>query len=96
MRIAAGDEGKTTCVMRYGSNKFLVMPFGLANAPTTLCNLMNDVLYEFLNHFVVVYMDDIVIYSDMFAKHVVHLRQVFSRLREYKLYVKKKKCEFCH
>ena len=64
VRIAAGDESKTTCVTRYGSFEFLVMPFGLTNAPATFCNLMNDVLYDYLDKFVVVYLDDIVIYSE--------------------------------
>ncbi|KAL5775969.1 hypothetical protein ACOSP7_013526 [Xanthoceras sorbifolium] len=95
VRVAEGDEAKTACVTRYGSFEFLVMPFGLTNAPATFCNLMNDVLYEFLDKFVVVYLDDIVIYSNSLAEHVVHLRQVFSKLREHKLYVKKEKCEFC-
>ena len=63
MRIANRDESKITCVTRYGSYEFLVMPFGLTNAPTTFWNLMNDVLYEFLDDFVVVYLDDIVVYS---------------------------------
>ena len=80
---------------RYGSFEFLVMPFGLTNAPAIFCNLMNDVWYEFLDRFVVVYLDDIVVYSACFFEHIVHLKQVFSKLREYKLYVKKEKCEFC-
>lgn len=95
VRIAEGDEAKTACVTRYGSYEFLVMPFGLTNAPATFCNLMNDVLYEFLDRFVVVYLDDIVIYSESLDDHLDHLRQVFSRLREHQLYVKKEKCEFC-
>ena len=49
VRIAKGDEPKTTCVSRYGSYEFLVMPFGLTNASATFCNLMNDVFYEFLD-----------------------------------------------
>ena len=63
VRIAAGDEEKTTCVTRYGSYEFLVMPFGLTNAPATFCNLMNDVLFDYMDAFVVVYLDDIVVYS---------------------------------
>ena len=70
------------------------MPFGLTNAPATFCNLMNDVLYEFLDHFVVVYLDDIVIYSENLNEHEKHLTMVFQRLREHQLYVKKEKCEF--
>ncbi|KAK4394406.1 RNA-directed DNA polymerase [Sesamum angolense] len=60
VRVARGDEPKTTCVTRYGSFEFLVMPFGLTNAPATFCNMMNDVLYEYLDRFLVVYLDDIV------------------------------------
>ena len=63
VRITEGDEAKTTCVTRYGSYEFLVMSFGLTNAPTTFCNLMNDVLFDYLDAFVVVYLDDIVVYS---------------------------------
>jgi hypothetical protein len=94
VRVADGDEHKTTCVTRYGSYEFLVMPFGLTNAPATFCNLMNDVLYDFLDNFVVVYLDDIVIYSRGIEDHVTHLSKVLSRLREYELYVKREKCEF--
>ena len=94
VRIAAGDEPKTACVTRYGSYEFLVMPFGLTNAPATFCNLMNDVLYEFLDRFVVVYLDDIVVYSETLAEHEKHLRLVFDKLRQHELYVKKEKCEF--
>ncbi|KAL0386155.1 UNVERIFIED_CONTAM: Retrovirus-related Pol polyprotein from transposon.6 [Sesamum radiatum] len=93
--VVRGDESKTTCVTRYGSFEFLVMPFGLMNAPTTFCNLMNDVLYEFLDRFVVVYLDDIVVYSKSLIDHVSHLRVVFQKLREYELYAKKEKCKFC-
>jgi hypothetical protein len=75
--------------MRYGLYKFLVMPFDLTNAPATFCNLMNDVLYDFLDNFVVVYLDDIVIYSRGKKDHIIHLSKVLSRLREYELYIKR-------
>lgn len=94
VRIAEGDEPKTTCVTRYGSYEFLVMPFGLTNAPTTFCNLMNNVLFEYLDDFVVVYLDDIVIYSCSLEEYLIHLKVVLSRLREYQIYVKMEKCEF--
>ena len=94
VRVAEGDEAKTTCVTRYGSFEFLVMPFGLTNAPATFCNLMNDVLFDFLDSFVVVYLDDIVIYSPTLQDHVVHLEMVLDRLRQNQLYVKKEKREF--
>ena len=94
MRIAEGDQPKTACVTRYRSYEFLVMPFGLTNAPATFCTLMNKVLQPFLDRFVVVYLDDIVIYSQSLEEHVGHLRQVFRVLRENQLYVKKEKCSF--
>ena len=94
VRVAEGDEHKTTCVTRYGSYEFMVMSFGLTNAPATFCNLMNDVLYEFLDEFVVVYLDDIVIFSRCMDEHVVHLNKVLRRLKEHELFVKKEKCEF--
>ena len=70
------------------------MPFGLTNAPATFCTLMNKVLQPFLDRFVVVYLDDIVIYNQSLEEHVEHLRQVFRVLRENQLYVKKEKCSF--
>ncbi|KAL0345857.1 UNVERIFIED_CONTAM: RNA-directed DNA polymerase [Sesamum radiatum] len=78
VNVAKGDEPKTTCVTRYGSFEFLVMPLGLTNAPATFCNLMNDVLYEYLDRFVVVYLDDIVVYLESLTDHLVHLRVVFQ------------------
>ncbi|GKV19476.1 hypothetical protein SLEP1_g29735 [Rubroshorea leprosula] len=94
VRIADGDEAKTTCVMRYGAYEFLVMPFGLTNAPATFCTLMNKVVHPFLDKFVVVYLDNIVVYSETLEEHVQHLRQVFQVLRENELYVKPEKCSF--
>ena len=94
MCVVEGDEAKTICVTRYGSFGFLVMPFGLTNALATFCNLMNDVIYDFLDSFVVVYLDDIVIYSPTLEDNVVHLEKVLERQRQNRLYVKKEKCEF--
>jgi len=94
IRIAEGDKEKTTCRTRYGSYEFLVMPFGLTNAPATFCTLMNDIFREWLDDFVVVYIDDILIYSNSLEEHAEHLRKVFQRLRENKLYAKLEKCEF--
>ena len=80
VRIAQGDESKTTCVTRYEAFEFLVMPFGLTNAPATFCTLMNQVFHEYLDQFVVVYLDDIVVYSPTLEEHKVHLRLVFDKL----------------
>lgn len=92
VRIAAGDEPKTACVTRYGAFEFRVMPFGLTNAPATFCTLMNK--HPFLDRFVVVYLDDIVVYSQTLDEHIQHLKQVFQVLRENELYVKLEKCSF--
>jgi hypothetical protein len=70
------------------------MPFGLTNAPATFCTLMNDIFQEWFDDFVVVYIDDILIYSDSLEKHAKHFRKVFQRLRENKLYAKLEKCKF--
>jgi hypothetical protein len=94
VRVAERDEPKTTYVTRYGSFEFLVMPFGLTNAPATFCNLMNNVLYNYIDRFVVVYLDNIVVYSESFEDRLNHLRLVLSRLRENSLFAKKEKCKF--
>ncbi|KAL0449380.1 UNVERIFIED_CONTAM: Retrovirus-related Pol polyprotein from transposon [Sesamum latifolium] len=70
------------------------MPFGMTNAPATFSTLMNQVLHGFLDEFVVVYLDDIVVYSGTLAEHVEHLQQVLMRLREHELYAKVSKCSF--
>ncbi|KAL9259365.1 RNA-directed DNA polymerase-like protein [Drosera capensis] len=94
VRIAEGDEVKSTCVTRYGSFEFLVMPFGLTNTPATFCTLMNNIFHPYLDKFVVVYLDDIVVYSATLEEHAEHLRVVFKVLASNELYVKKEKCSF--
>ncbi len=94
IEIAEGDEEKTAYRTRYGSYNFLVMPFGLTNAPATFCTLKNDIFREWLDDFVVVYIDDILIYGGSLEEHAEHLRKVFQRLRENKLYAKLEKCKF--
>ncbi|KAL0292420.1 UNVERIFIED_CONTAM: Retrovirus-related Pol polyprotein from transposon [Sesamum radiatum] len=81
-------------VTRYGAFEFLIMPFGLTNAPATFSTLMNQVLHGFLDEFMVVYLDDIVIYSRTLAEHVENLQQVLTRLHEHELYAKVSKCSF--
>ena len=78
---------------RYESLEFLVIPFGLTNAPMTFCNLMNDVQFDLLDSFVVVHLDDIVIYSSTLGDHLMHIEEL-ERLKQNRLYVKKEKCEF--
>jgi hypothetical protein len=82
---------KTT---RYGHYEFVVVPFGLTNAPTTFMFLMNNVLNKFLDKFVLVFIDDILIYSKNREEHKEHLRPVLQVLREHKLYAKFIKCDF--
>jgi hypothetical protein len=71
------------------------MSFGLTNAPTFFMNMMNSVFMDYLDKFVVVFIDDILIYSQSEAEHADHLRMVLQRLREHQLYAKLSKCEFC-
>jgi hypothetical protein len=94
IRITERGKEKTACRTRYGSYEFLVMPFGLTNAPATFCTLMNDIFREWLDDFVVIYIDNILIYSSSMEEHAEHHRKVFQRLRENKLYAKLEKCKF--
>ena len=94
IRIKGEDVHKTAFRTRYGHYEFLVMPFGLTNAPATFMTLMNDIFHEFLDQFVIVYLDDILIYSRTKEDHVKHVHLVLRKLREHHLYGKTSKCEF--
>ena len=94
VRIAEDDIAKTAFRTRYGHYEFTVMPFGLCNAPATFQRMMNDILREHLDSFVIVYLDDILIYSKTKEEHAAHLRQVLTLLRQNQLYAKASKCEF--
>lgn len=94
LRVKAEDVAKTAFRTRYGHYEFLVMPFGLTNAPAAFMDLMNTVFREQLDKFVVVFIDDILVYSPDEEVHVKHLREVLEILRQKKLYAKFSKCEF--
>jgi hypothetical protein len=94
LRIRSGDVPKTAFVTRYGQHEFTVMPFRLTNAPTYFMILMNKVFMEELDKFVIVFIDDILIYSRSTEEHGQHLRIVLGKLRDHQLYAKFSKCEF--
>ena len=94
IRIKDKDIHKTAFRTRYGHYEFLVMPFGLTNTPATFMTLMNDIFREFLDSFVIVYLDDILVYSKTKEKHLKHIHLVLGKLRKHHLYGKLSKCEF--
>src|SRR5919202_2566029 len=85
IRIAEGHEWKTAFRTCYGSYEYLVMPFGLTNAPSTFQRLMNHVLAGLIDKGVIVYIDDILIYSDNLQNHIKIVREMLTRLKEDKL-----------
>jgi transposase InsO family protein len=94
VRIKAGDEWKTAFRTRYGHYEYTVMPFGLTNAPATFQALINNVLREHLDIFVIAYLDDILIYSENEEEHVKHVQTVLDCFRKAKLRLRPEKCEF--
>ncbi|KAJ1116407.1 hypothetical protein NDU88_004619 [Pleurodeles waltl] len=94
VRMREGDEWKTAFKSRYGLFEYTVMPFGLCNAPAAFQFFLNDVLREYLDIFAIVYIDDILIYSDNENQHVQHVKKILAALRKHHLYCKLTKCEF--
>jgi hypothetical protein len=94
LRIRGSDIPKTAFRTRYGLYEYTMMSFGLTNAPAYFMYLMNKVFMEYLDKFVVVFIDDILIFSKMEEEHEKHLRLVLEKLRSNQLYSKFSKCEF--
>jgi hypothetical protein len=94
VRMHAADIEKTAFRTHEGHFEFLVMPFGLTNTPATFQSLMNTVLRPFLHKFVLVFFDDILIYSPTWSSHLQHLNAVLSALRAHQLRLKRTKCSF--
>ena len=94
LKVQESDVPKTAFRTRYGHYEFLVMPFGLTNAPAAFMDLMNRVFQPYLDRFVIVFIDDILVYLGSSEEHSEHLRIVLQTLRERQLYAKLSKCQF--
>jgi hypothetical protein len=94
VRIKEEDLPKAAFNTRYGYYEFMVMPFGVTNVPAMFMDLMHRIFRPYLDKFVVVFIDDILIYSKSSEDHAVHQKIVLEKLREHKLYAKFSKCEF--
>jgi hypothetical protein len=94
LKIQESDIPKIAFRTRYGLYEYTVMSFGLTNAPAYFLYLMNKVFMEYLDRFVIVFLDNILIFSKMMEEHEEHLRLVLEKLRSNQLYAKFSKCEF--
>ncbi|XP_044326440.1 uncharacterized protein [Triticum aestivum] len=94
IRMREEDETKTAFKTHHGHFQFRVMPFGLTNAPATFQCLMNAIFSKYVRKFVIIFLDDILVFSEMMEEHIEHLRIVFELLRAHQLFVKESKCSF--
>ncbi|KAL0200303.1 hypothetical protein M9458_003490, partial [Cirrhinus mrigala] len=94
IRIKEGDEWKTAFSTTTGHYQYRVMPFGLVNSPSVFQSFINDVFRDMLGRWVIIYMDDILVYSETMDAHISHVREVLKRLISHQLYAKAEKCEF--
>ena len=88
------DISKTAFRTRYGHYEFVVMPFGLTNAPAAFMSLMNTIFHQYLDKFIIIFIDDILVYSDNEKDHEEYLRVALQVLRDNRLYAKLSKCDF--
>jgi hypothetical protein len=94
LRVAPGEEWKTAFKCRYGQYEYTVMPFGLCNAPGTFQHYMNDTFQDYVDRFLIIYLDDLLVYSSTLAEHKEHVALVLKRLETAGLYLKPSKCVF--
>jgi hypothetical protein len=94
VRMHVDDIEKTAFRTHHSHFEFVVVPFGLMNAPATFQAMMNGVLHDFIRHSILVFFDDILIYSDSWSSHLQHVRPVLQQLHEHRLFVKQTKCSF--
>ena len=94
VHITDGDEWKTVFKIRYRSFEWSVMPFGLTNAPIAFQQFINDIFSNLLDVYVMIYLDDILIYSNNISEHYWHVKEVLKCFRKAGLYAKAEKCEF--